>query len=101
MKAFSGTAWKQGGYWGFWFRVFGYGLVVSNMTPVFSERYGYSKVVRFLGIKVKLLVPERKQEEKPDLYGLTREDLFFEAGFAFVVILCIALVAYMAWVWAL
>lgn len=31
---------------GFWFRVYGYGLVVSNARPYFSERNGFVRVLR-------------------------------------------------------
>jgi len=36
---------------GFWFRVFGYGFSIvdrSRYAPLFSERYGYTKVL-FIG----------------------------------------------------
>jgi len=41
---------------GFWIRIFGYGIGVSDKTkhpPLFSERYGYRRVLRFgkYGIK--------------------------------------------------
>lgn len=55
MKYLSGTAWNEGRIWGFWFRIFDRGLHVTNDTPVFSERYGYTKTVRLFGVKIKLL----------------------------------------------
>lgn len=42
---------------GFWFRVFGYGLSVSNTPPLFSERLGCTKVLRIFGVGVKVLKP--------------------------------------------
>lgn len=41
--------------WGFWFRIFGRGLHVTNAGTVFSERYGYTKNIRLFGVKVKYL----------------------------------------------
>lgn len=55
MKLFCCTAWRQGKHWGAWFRLFGYGLCVTTMEPVFSERYGYAKTIRIFGIKIKAL----------------------------------------------
>jgi hypothetical protein len=46
-------------YFIFWFRVFGYGLLVSTMTPLFSERYGYRKVIRIFGVKFEFLRPPK------------------------------------------
>jgi hypothetical protein len=43
---------------GFWFRVFGYGLHVKlakGHVPLFSERYGYSKPLYLLGLRIELL----------------------------------------------
>jgi len=57
MKAFCGTAWRQDKDWGAWFRVFGYGLVITTMQPMFSERNGYAKAFRLFGVKVALLRP--------------------------------------------
>lgn len=57
MKSICGTAFRQGKYWGFWFRIFGYGLSASTMKPLFSERNGYTKVWVIFGIKFKVLTP--------------------------------------------
>jgi hypothetical protein len=40
-----------------WFRVFGYGLVITTMQPMFSERNGYAKVLRAFGVKIGFLRP--------------------------------------------
>ena len=56
-KPFCGTAWRQGDHWGMWFRVFGYGLVITTMQPMFSERNGYAKVLRAFGVKIGFLRP--------------------------------------------
>lgn len=45
------------GEWGFWLRVFGYGVSVSNSPPMFSERAKLRKTVRFFGIKFEWLTP--------------------------------------------
>jgi len=50
---------KDEKYWGFWFRVFGYGVAVTNMTPLFSERMKVRKVIRVFGIKIELLKPSQ------------------------------------------
>lgn len=57
MTALAGSAWRQGKHWGMWFRIFGYGLVLSTMQPIFSERNGYAKAVRVFGIKIAILKP--------------------------------------------
>lgn len=57
MKLICGESWKSGEYWGYWFRVFGYGLYFSNIPPWFSERYGLRKSRRIFGIKFELLRP--------------------------------------------
>lgn len=31
---------------GLWFRVFGVGLSIDNMPPMFSERYGFRRKLR-------------------------------------------------------
>lgn len=41
----------------FWFRVLGFGLSISSHPLLFSERYGYSKVLRIGKMKFKLLNP--------------------------------------------
>ena len=41
-----------------WVRVFGYGFGISNLPPLFSERYGYRKAVRIFGVKFEYL-PKR------------------------------------------
>lgn len=56
-RAICGHAWNDDEHWGFWFRVFGYGLVVTNMQPMFSERHGYRKPMRILGVKIEVLKP--------------------------------------------
>lgn len=54
-KALSGAAWKRSDSWGFWFRIFGRGLYVTNSAPLFSERYGYTKSFRVFGVKIEYL----------------------------------------------
>jgi len=54
---FSCEGFRQGKDWGFWFRIFGYGLAVSTMKPMFSERNGLRKTVRILGVKFETLTP--------------------------------------------
>ena len=51
-------AWK----WGFWFRVFGYGIHVRRIEshdPMFSERYGFTTAYYVFGLRLKFLTPER------------------------------------------
>lgn len=57
MKIFSGAKFKLGKDWGFWFRIFGYGIAVSTLKPVFSERNGYTKIIKIGRVKIKLLKP--------------------------------------------
>lgn len=53
-----GSAWRMSDHWGVWFRIFGYGLAVSTMTPLFSERSGYATgYVRIGKVKIKILKP--------------------------------------------
>jgi len=43
---------------GFWFRLFGYGLSVNDIPPTFSQRNGYSKMIRLpMGYKATFLRP--------------------------------------------
>lgn len=58
MKAITYHYWKQANHWGFWFRIFGYGLAASTMVPIFSERNGYKKYIRIFGIKFTLLTDQ-------------------------------------------
>lgn len=44
-------------YKGCWFRVFGFGLSISNEKPRFSEREGVASPLRILGWKLELLHP--------------------------------------------
>ncbi len=46
----------------FWFRAFGYGLMIRSPwnRPLFSERYGYAfPTARILGWRLFILKPER------------------------------------------
>jgi hypothetical protein len=46
---------------GWWFRILGYGLSVYDRRmnpPLFSERYGYRKVLRLGPYSVRFLTPE-------------------------------------------
>jgi hypothetical protein len=52
---FSCASFRTSNQWGFWFRVFGYGLAINNTKPFFSERFGYRKVLRIFGIKIEVL----------------------------------------------
>jgi hypothetical protein len=49
--------WRTDNDWGFWFRVFGYGVAVSTMVPNFSERNGYTPYLRFGRVKLVGLRP--------------------------------------------
>lgn len=61
MKWITGTAFKTSNYWGAWFRVFGYGLVITTMEPMFSERNGYQKYYfRVFRVKIQLLTPPKR-----------------------------------------
>ncbi len=42
---------------GLWFRVHGYGLIISRKSPGFSERMGLKKVFRVFGWHVSVLRP--------------------------------------------
>ena len=50
-------AWADGKHWCAWFRVFGYGLVLSTVPPLFSERNGYTRALRVFGVRVGVLRP--------------------------------------------
>ncbi len=52
-----GSMFKQGKDWGLWFRVCGYGLTISTLKPMFSERNGHTKIVTIFGVKIKVLKP--------------------------------------------
>lgn len=52
-KVFSCMKWRIGNKWGFWFRVCGYGLSVSNTPLLFSQRNGLGKPFLLIG-KVKI-----------------------------------------------
>lgn len=55
-KYLYGHVWK----WGFWLRLFGYGISVSNDRPLFSERYGFErKYFRIFGVKFEYLSKQR------------------------------------------
>lgn len=46
--------------WGLWFRVCGYGLHVSTQSrsaALFSERYGYRRVLYVFGVRIEALGP--------------------------------------------
>ncbi len=60
MKMISYAGFRQGEDWGFWFRVFGYGIAVSTMSPLFSERHGFRKAIRVFGVKIELLKGDKK-----------------------------------------
>ena len=52
--------WSDSSYNYFWFRVFGWGLCVGlskSYPPLFSERYGYIKVLRVFGLRIEALKP--------------------------------------------
>ena len=51
--------------WGFWFRLFGYGLHVKlakGHQPLFSERYGYRKVWYIMGLRIEPLKKDKLLE---------------------------------------
>jgi hypothetical protein len=61
---FCGRAWGPDGelmpYRGMWFRIFGWGLHVSTKRredALFSERYGYTKVLYLFGLRFAALAP--------------------------------------------
>ena len=47
---------------GFWFRVFGHGLIVTlaDVYRPFSERHGYTKAFYFAGLRVAVLRPKTR-----------------------------------------
>ena len=55
MKIITYHIWRLNKDWGFWARIFGYGIAISTLKPLFSERYGYTKILRIGRIKIKLL----------------------------------------------
>lgn len=60
MKVICWATFRHEAQWGVWFRIFGYGLHISNTRPLFSERNGYRKVVRVFGVKIEALQPANK-----------------------------------------
>jgi len=52
-KVFSCMKWREGERWGAWFRVYGYGLSISNMPLLFSQRNGHGRPFLLIG-KVKI-----------------------------------------------
>jgi len=41
-----------------WFRIFGYGIMVTKREPLFSERYGYEKFYSLMfGWRIKFIYP--------------------------------------------
>jgi len=46
-----GQVWR----WGFWIRVFGYGIAVRRDSLSYSERHGHARTVRVFGWIVKPL----------------------------------------------
>jgi len=62
LRSWNGSAiqaclFKQGSQYGFWFRILGHGVSISNQTLLFSEREGITKVLRIFNIKIKRLKP--------------------------------------------
>jgi hypothetical protein len=55
MKYTGFSKWRQGNDWGFWFRFLDYGVAVSTLRPMFSERNGYRKYWQFGRVKISLL----------------------------------------------
>ena len=54
--------------WGFWFRLFGRGLWIAindNQPLLFSERYGFRRIWRFAGIKIKWLCKRQQMNTNP------------------------------------
>lgn len=53
-RLFCAVAWR----YGLWFRVFGYGLWFGvDHRPLFSERYGFTRVYRVGRLSMKALKP--------------------------------------------
>ncbi|MEE8299472.1 MAG: hypothetical protein V3R67_08860 [Thermodesulfobacteriota bacterium] len=50
---------REGDYFWFWVRIFGYGISFRNTDLLFSERYGYKKVWVVKGVKIALLHREK------------------------------------------
>lgn len=56
--AFCWNAWREGFRFGLWFRLWGYGLAIGTMRPMFSERMGYARrTMRVFGVKFCALIP--------------------------------------------
>jgi hypothetical protein len=51
-KIFECDRWRTGSDWGLWFRIFGRGLAVSTMLPTFSQRHGYTAMLRIGRVKI-------------------------------------------------
>lgn len=48
----------QSNYWGWWFRIYGYGLTFCNRPKskaLFSERHGYTKALYLFGVRIAIL----------------------------------------------
>lgn len=57
-RFFTSMKWREAEYWGYWFRIFGYGININNRPLLFSQRNGYGKPVLVLGnIKIMVLKP--------------------------------------------
>jgi len=57
---FSYMKWSDGAHWGLWFRVFGWGLSISNTPLPFSQRNGYGTPFFLVGsVAVYALKPSR------------------------------------------
>lgn len=54
---FSCDGLRNDDYLSFWFRIFGYGLVVTTAPPLFSDRMGYTKSLRIGRLRIKGLKP--------------------------------------------
>ena len=52
--------------WGFWFRIFGYGLYFANkLKPCFSERMGITPYWIIFGVKIAPLKPRKPPRSTP------------------------------------
>jgi len=54
-QLFCSSKYSSGDFWGYWFRIYGYGLSISNCDLTFSQRNGFKPVLIIGKIKIELL----------------------------------------------
>jgi hypothetical protein len=52
---FISFSWFTAPSFGMWLRVYGYGICITTMDPLFSERMGYKKTWRIGRLRLKFL----------------------------------------------